>query len=861
MGSAVDSAGISAQLRELAAAGFGGVEVTAIYGVKGAEAQSVPYLSDRWVALLGHTAAEAHRLGMAVDVPPGSGWRMGGPNVQDADVNASLQVTVDTVRGGATWAKDLSTRRVGAVMAVSDAGQTIEIARGQPDGTLRWTAPAGSWTVYVAGTKWSGDNVKRPAPGGEGRSIDVFSQAASERYFAAFGSRLASLPRGAMRAYFHDSFEYTGDFSPALLGTFEERRGYDLARDLPALTGHGDADRVARVKSDYRQTLDEMLLDHFSLPLTAWSHAHGSLSRLQAHGSPGNLLDLYAAADIPETEIFGVLGGQDADPLVEKFASSAAHVAGRRLASAESFTWLGEHFTGTLDDVKQAADQLFLVGINHLVYHGTAYSPANAAWPGWEFYASSEFNPRNATWHDLPAFNAYVTRVQSVLQAGRADGDVLLYWPVWDSWHDPAGFRMDFRVHNPPWLHAKPIGPIAETLWRRGWGFDYVSDRQLAADVAAAPNGRVQSGGATWGTIVVPRVEHVPPETMERLLALARGGATVLFVDALPADVPGLGQLAERHARLEAAKRRVALGTSDSAGVRRASVGRGRVLVGGNIEALLAAAGIERETMVDQGLRVMRRAGDGGRTYFLSHAGAEPVDGWVPLAASASSATIMDPMTGRTGLARVRTRGRTSEVYLQLAPGESMIVRTFARAVVGPAWSYRAAPGAPVALRGRWDVQFVDGGPALPPAFQSDTLGSWAGRGDADADRFAGTARYTLRFDAPDAAPDHLLELGRVGETARVRLNGRVLGTLVARPFHLATGPLRATGNVLEVEVTNLSANRIRDLDIRGVPWKIFHDINYVGIDYKPFDASKWPLRASGLLGPVTLTPLGAHVP
>ena len=38
--------------------------------------------------------------------------------------------------------------------------------------------------------------------------------------------------------------------------------------------------------------------------------------------------------------------------------------------------------------------------------------------------------------------------------------------------------------------------------------------------------------------------------------------------------------------------------------------------------------------------------------------------------------------------------------------------------------------------------------------------------------------------------------------------------------------------------------------------WKIFMDINYVSIDYKPFDASSWPIRAGGLVGPVTLTPL-----
>ena len=57
--------------------------------------------------------------------------------------------------------------------------------------------------------------------------------------------------------------------------------------------------------------------------------------------------------------------------------------------------------------------------------------------------------------------------------------------------------------------------------------------------------------------------------------------------------------------------------------------------------------------------------------------------------------------------------------------------------------------------------------------------------------------------------------------------------------------------------MTNLAANRIADLDRRGVRWNAFHEINVVDRDYKPFDASRWPPRASGLLGPVRLFPVG----
>ncbi|MEP6731721.1 MAG: glycosyl hydrolase, partial [bacterium] len=126
LGSAVDSVGITRQLQELSRAGFGGVEVTSIYGARGAEAAYVPYLSTRWVALLRHTITEAKRLGMAVDLPPGSGWRMGGPRVPDTDVNASLRIVIDSSRVGDT--------------------------------------------TFSAVMQFSGDNVKRPAPGGEGRA-------------------------------------------------------------------------------------------------------------------------------------------------------------------------------------------------------------------------------------------------------------------------------------------------------------------------------------------------------------------------------------------------------------------------------------------------------------------------------------------------------------------------------------------------------------------------------------------------------------------------------------------------------------------------------------------------------------------
>ena len=226
------------------------------------------------------------------------------------------------------------------------------------------------------------------------------------------------------------------------------------------------------------------------------------------------------------------------------------------------------------------------------------------------------------------------------------------------------------------------------------------------------------------------------------------------------------------------------------------------------------------------------------------------------------------------------------QVHLQLAVGESVILRAFAdKKVEGPAWNYWQTSGAPTEIAGNWNVNFVQGGPTLPAPFQTAKLGSWTATGDTNAQAFAGTAKYEITFDAPaerwsatrstpansnapvsnealrltEPRSNYFLTLGDVRQSARVRVNGKDYGTLITPPFRVVVDNLKPTGNVLEVEVTSVAANRIRDLDRRGVKWKTFRDINIVNLNYKPFDASDWPLTDCGLLGPVTLTPVAAE--
>jgi hypothetical protein len=161
-----------------------------------------------------------------------------------------------------------------------------------------------------------------------------------------------------------------------------------------------------------------------------------------------------------------------------------------------------------------------------------------------------------------------------------------------------------------------------------------------------------------------------------------------------------------------------------------------------------------------------------------------------------------------------------------------------------------------MSIEGSWGVEFIEGGPELPPPFNTQRLASWTEQAGKEGERFGGTARYTIGFTPDVDAKRYLLDLGHVAESARVSLNGKPVATLIGPPYRVEIGPLLAENNVLEIEVTSTAANRIRDLDRRGVKWRIFKDINLVNINYQPFDASDWPVRPAGLLGPVTLTPL-----
>lgn len=744
------------------------------------------------------------------------------------------------------------------LVAYSEAGETLDLTdKVDESGQLDWTAPEGSWTLYALFEGLHGKMVERAAPGGEGNVIDHFSTSAIEHYLTRFDSAFAGRDISTLRAFFNDSYEVDdargqSNWTPGFLEAFKEKRGYDLREHLPALFGEGSEQEQIRVLSDFRETFSDLLLETFTHEWDAWAEGHGKVIRNQAHGSPSNILDLYAASDIPETE--------GTEVLRIKFATSAAHVSGKPLASAEAATWLDEHFLSNLSTLKENLDRYLIGGVNHLVYHGTCYSPPGDEWPGRLFYAAIHANYRNSLWPSWPALNEYINRSQSFLQAGQIDNDVLLYFPAYDRFATPGRELLDHFDGHGPSLEGTAVELNADLLQEEGYAYDLISDRQILQ--VKATDGELHTGGTSYQVIVIPETRFMPAATFEKLVKLAEAGATVIFHNELPASVPGLGDLQNRRAAYQSAIDDLQFIETGN-GLRQATVGEGSFIIGRDLDKLLSEAAVKKETLVETGLEYVRRKTAEGRYYFISNWSGATVSGWVPIQSENASVIIFDPMTDTNGLAATRAGANGStEVYLHQLPGQSLILQTAEIAPNIPQWPNYETTGAAVALNGTWNLSFIAGGPQLPASREVNTLASWTT--DPELTSFSGTGVYQINFPKPAAPADAWqLNLGKVNENAVVKLNGQIIGTLLGPVYQLnITTDMLNDNNTLEIEVSNLMANRIIDMDKRGIFWKKFYNVNFpprraenrgrLGI----FDASNWEPLPSGLSGPVTLTPL-----
>lgn len=903
-GSAVNKKDLTWNLEQYQKAGLGGLELTPIYGVYGYEKQFINFLSPEWMGMFDHTLTEAKRLGIGVDLANGTGWPFGGPWVTDNDASKTIYFKTFSVNGGEQLKEVIEYNQEALVrtannkkasidtilkpvyvnknlqslaldqiqypgklplktlMAFSDKNETLDITgKVDANGKLNWTSPStgGKWTLYALFEGLHGKMVERAAPGGEGYAIDHFSATASKNYFKKFDDAFKGHDISYLRSFFNDSYEVDdargqGNWTPQFFSEFKKRKGYDLKEQLPALFGKDDADKNSRVIYDYRSVIGELLLEHFTMAWKSWAGSKGKMIRNQSHGSPGNTLDLYGVVDIPETE------GDDI--LRFKFATSAANVTGKKLVSSESATWLNEHFLSSWGDVKKAIDLYFLGGVNHIFYHGCAYSPKDAPWPGWLFYAAVHFQPTNPQWKDFHVLNEYITRVQSFLQSSKPDNDILLYYPIVDRYSEPGRDLLQHFDGMERNFEKTDFEHLSKEMLEKGYSFDFFSDRQLQNFTNAG--NKIISGGNSYQTILLPANKLIPLESMRKLIELANNGATVIFYKSLPVDVPGFSKLEERRGELKKMLSPLSFEVQDNGmKILRTKKG-GRMISNDDIDQLLSSSNIRQERLAEKGLSVLRRRNTDGHVYFIDNRTDKSFNGWIELNILPASLALFDPMTGKNGLAKWKKNDKGNiEVLLQLQSFGSVIIQTYSSKKTTTIFPYTETAAQSQEIKGDWAIEFLDGGPVLPAKVTTSLLGSWTELNGEDVKNFSGTAKYSISFEKPvDDAKSWILDLGKVNETAEVFLNGKRITTLIGPVFQTVI-PSSAfqQKNKLEIIVASLMANRIACMDKNNIPWKIFYNTNMPARRRENsknglFDASGWKLKPSGLSGPVTITPL-----
>jgi hypothetical protein len=861
LGNAVEESSIDATLEAFANAGLGGVEIATIYGAKGAEDKFIDHLSPEWIEKVNHTLKTAKRLGLGVDLTLGTGWPFGGPQVEVEYAATKLHYEMIEVKQGKALDHSVELRnekinaplKCVAAVAFDSQGEALDLTKAIQNKRLMRAAQDNAYKLYLVYADKTAQKVKRASPGGEGWTLDHFSTDALNDYLEPYNLAFTTL-NNSIRGVFNDSYEVYGtDFSPNFFDRFKQKRGYDLKPYLGDLLNEASDSIGNRIKADYRLTLSDMLLEDFNVPWNEWAHSKKLKTRLQAHGSPGNLIDLYASADIPECETFGSMPYSiegfrrleenirkgDADPAMLRFSSSAAHISGKSLVSAESFTWIREHFKTALSQCKPEVEDLFLNGVNHVFLHGSTYSPTEVYWPGWKFYAAVNFHPSNPIWEDVAALFHYITTVQSFLQAGTPDNDVLIYWPFHDITNSfLEGKRMQqLAIHDlDTWLTPTPFYKAIQWLLRQGYGFDYLSDQFL--EKITVENGTLILPGGHYKALIIPKTKHLPMASLEKLVALKKSGANIIFED-LPQTIPGFKNFREETTKMQA-------------------VVASNKLTKTPLEAwdsTLIKSGAKPEKWVKSGLKFIRRKWENETVYFLVNHTSKTIQEWLPLGVQSEKVVIFDPLNTLEGLAQTKTIEGILHTKVEIKSGNSLLLRTDSKSTLTP-WEYYEPLASSISLNGTWNLHFIHGGPQLPKPVKLDSLVSWTELG-FDYQNFSGTGVYEHQFTIGETPADAwLLELKNLRESAKIWLDGNFIGSLWANPYEIQLPKMKQGQHTLKIQVSNLGANRIRAKERRGEEWKNFYEINMVNKDYQNFDATQWDLTPSGLLMTPKIIPL-----
>lgn len=856
-GPAVEKPELLRELQQMKQGGFGGYEIQPVYPLELDDPargfRNLPYLSPEFLDDVRYVNEEGDKLGLRANLTLSSGWPYGGPHtpVTDAagcirEVKTSIQsaqasVAVPALSHGET----LLAVFVGPASTEGHA-EDLHLLPLPQEGSTRMALPgeiASGNTLHWYISSRTGQQVKRPAVDADGFVLDHFSQEAIQKHLRDVADKLiAAFGNQPPYSVFSDSLEvYGSDWTPKLLEEFRKRRGYDLLPHLPELFSEHPDQQALSVRHDWGVTLTELVDDNYLKPLNAWAQEHHTRFRSQTYGPPAVSLSSNALVDLPEGE-----GPQWRQFSFTRWATSASHVYGRPVTSSETWTWLhSPAFRATPLDMKAEADRFFLQGINQLMGHGWAYSPASAGEPGWRFYAAGVFNAHNPWWIVMPDVTAYLQRVSWILRQGEPANDVAILLPEDDAWASFVPGKVALTALMPGWITPA----LTQAIEDGGYNFDYIDAKAIAAR------------GIHYPILLMPNIDRISPETLKQIAEYQRQGGKVFAIGRIPAHAPGLQNFAQESTEVESLAAQLFHSDSHAAQVIPSPDQLGNALH----NALPAAMEL---TPVVPAVGFIRRSLPGADIFFVANTGNTAVHTEARFRSKFTEGDWLDPDSGKPSLA-ASTNGSWT---LDLAPYQSRILVLHASGAqpATPADEVHSTARQLEDLATDWQVHFAN----ADGSQKMSQLVSWTE--NPKTQYFSGLATYTRDFDLPqnwstktqillnfgegspvqdpDSAKDHpgmrALYDPPIREAAVVLVNGQRVGSLWHPPYQIdLTAFLKPGRNHLEIQVANTAINELagQDLPDYRLLWSRY------GRRFAPQDMEHLEPVPSGLLGDIKL--------
>ncbi len=788
------------------------------------------------------------------------------------------------------------------------SGDVIDVTEYmQADGTFNWEAPEGKWTIMRFGRRNNGA-ITRPAPmPGLGFECDKMSADAMKHHLEHFMIPLIekiqpdSTKQGGWKMIHMDSWEmgaqnWTDDFRRK----FEELKGYDPLPYLPVYTGMivGNVEESERFLWDLRMVSQELVMKNHVEYFKSFGRKYGMGLSIEPYDmNPNTDLDLGSYADVPMCEFWNKgFGFSTGFSTFE--GTSIANLFGRPVVAAESFTSHLEAWKSYPGSIKNQTDWAFCSGINRLVFHTFAHKAIGDQFrPGMTMGPYGVHWDRGQTWWEMSgAYHTYLARSQSLLQQGKGVADVLYMIPegaphvflppasAVDGNQYLTGYtEFDFdaaadRIDASESEDNKEFMPD-----RKGYNFDGCSPHILMERASVVDGKVVFDGGASYHLLVLPRVRSMTPELISKIESLVNQGATVLGNPV--SGSPGLANYPACDQEVKSISDKM-WGSSEIPGQEsEIAYGKGTILWGGDYSnsdgdelypnyqttsGYLKSKGIQPDFKADGTIRYIHKKMSEHNLYFLSNRTCEKSTVDCEFRVKDCYPELWNPMNGEIrALPEYEENGGIISIPLQFEAYEAYFI------VFNSENSNGAEKGDQnfysrhkiATLEGAWEINFDTTWGGLEKV-SFDQLEDWITRPEEGIKHYSGKAVYhkTFDFEQGGKAERLFLDLGKVNNMARVKLNGKDLGIVWTTPWQVEiTDAITEKNNTLEIEVVNLWANRLigdeayADDGIVEGKWPDWVLKNETRPSQR-FTFTSWkhykkdsPLISSGLLGPVTI--------